>query len=124
MDYWDIAGFGSLYLEDSWVLDVRVSPGAVVLDCDLVLRPGHLLYREPVPGERYCYRRGRICFTSVDAINWREQPPASTVTRNATGEIDYDSIDRFTASDSGYRLVGGFGRMDVTTAELPFVDYA
>lgn len=123
VDYWDLTGFGSLYLEDSWVLDVRVTPGSILMECDLVLRPENLLYREPAPGEQYCYRRARICFTSVVSIDWREHPAENTVARDATGQRDYGSFDSFTATPPEYHLSGDFGVMDIVATERPFVDY-
>ncbi|GAA3858595.1 hypothetical protein GCM10022275_06530 [Tessaracoccus defluvii] len=43
-NYWDFAGFGGIYLEDSWiyledswVLSILASPGILTMECDLVL---------------------------------------------------------------------------------------
>jgi hypothetical protein len=57
MRYEDVPGFESLYLEDTFVLDVRVTPSSVVFEVEVVLLQAHRLYSEPSAGERYCYSR-------------------------------------------------------------------
>lgn len=113
-DYWEIPGFGGLYLEDSWVLDITAKPGIVELTVDLVLRELHPDYQPPAPGEQYCYRRGFVRFTGVSSLVWEGQgaPPAV----DATGEKDLGSIDVLMATDAGYEVEGDFGRIRVTSA--------
>lgn len=110
-EYWKLPGFECIYLEDSWVTDVVVSPGAVEIAMDLVLRECHPLYRPPLPTEQYCYHRGSVRFDEVEEATWtnRSKPP----TIDASGELDYGSIDSFSSSEGRHLIEGGFGRISV-----------
>jgi len=76
--YPDLPGLEHLYLEDSYVLDIEVRPGRVHLMLDLVLTADHPQHTDPLPGERYCYRRGELRFSAVTGLVWTGQgrPPA------------------------------------------------
>lgn len=111
-DYWMLAGLADYYLEGSWVLDIVARPGSVTFSVDVVLRESHSAYRAPRAGEQYCVRRGRLSFDSVTALEWKDQgaPPA----RDATGEIDYGSIDHLQIVTTKSRVVGDFGTMEIS----------
>ncbi|WP_241975561.1 MULTISPECIES: hypothetical protein [unclassified Cryobacterium] len=113
-DYWTIAGFAGLYLEDSWVLHIVARPGVLEFVVDLVLQESHPSYEAPQTGEQYCYRRGVIRFDTVSSLDWKGQGAVPAV--DATGEPDYGSIDALEASEDGYVLEGDFGRIAVTSA--------
>lgn len=112
-NYWAIHGFEDLYLEDSWVLDIRPGEATLALSVDLVLRESHPAYRTPRPGEQYCYRRGLITFEEVTALSWadRGQMPAT----DASGEEDLGSFDEFEVEGDSYVLAGDFGRIAVSS---------
>ena len=119
MAYEDVPGFESVYLEDSFVLDVRVTPSAVVFELDLVLLEAHPLYSEPADGDQYCYRRGQIEFSHVSALGWtrRGLPPA--VDQNA--EIDYGGFDQFGEVEGHWFACGNWGDVVVDCSTSPTV---
>ncbi|WP_019137607.1 hypothetical protein [Cellulomonas massiliensis] len=112
--YWTLPALADYYLEDSWVLDVTARPGALVLRLDFVLLESHRAFTAPLPGEQYCYRSGVLRFPNVRRLTWSDQgrPPA----RDATGEIDYGSVDTLLIGDDRHSLVGDFGNIEVSSA--------
>lgn len=109
--YWDIPGFEGLYLEDSWVLEIRPVEGTLTILADLVLRESHPAYRRPRPGERYCYREGLITFDDVTDLSWAER--GRMPARDASGGEDLGSFDQFEVEDGSYLMAGDFGRIVV-----------
>ena len=79
------AGLAGVYLEDSWVLEVTVQDQGCPFDLDAVLTPEHPRYRDPRPGEQYCYERARLTLTSGSAVEF--QPSASPPATDATGSM-------------------------------------
>lgn len=71
------------------------------------------------PGEQYCYRWGRILFTGVTALRWDDQGGPTAV--DASGELDYGSVDTFDHDGKLHALTGDFGRVAVAAHELPKV---
>lgn len=119
MAYEDVPGFESVYLEDSFVLDVRVTPSAVVFELELVLLEAHPLYSEPADGEQYCYRRGRIEFSHVSALRWTRRGLQPAVDRNA--EIDYGGFDQFEEVEGQWLAGGNWGDVVVDCSTRPTV---
>ena len=118
-DHWNLPGFEYLYLEDSWVTGVHATPAQLEIAVDFVVREGHPEYAIPAPGEQYCYRSGSILFTGVTALRWDGQGGRPAV--DASGELDYGSIDTFAHDGDLYTLAGDFGRIEVTTRGSPEV---
>jgi hypothetical protein len=112
--YWVLPDLSDYYLEDSWVLDVTARPGLLVLSLEVVLRETHAEHRPPKPGEQYCYRRARLIFPEVTTLAWSDQgrEPA----RDASGEIDYGSVDALLVGDGRYSLFGDFGTIEISSA--------
>jgi hypothetical protein len=120
--YWDVEALKDVYLEDSWVLGVVAQPGAVWFELDVVLRESHPQFEAPKPDEQYCYKRGRLMFRDVTELHWSGQgrPPAV----DSEGDIDYGSIDELASTESGFRAVGDFGTLEVTTSAPPEIELA
>ncbi|YCK81098.1 hypothetical protein M1D89_18730 [Arthrobacter sp. D3-18] len=117
MQYWDLEPLTEYYLEDSFVLDVRATPGRFSIMLDFVLREGHPQYASPLPGEQYCYRKGRLVFSGVKEISWSGQGRINPAI-DANDEIDYGGIDSFRIEDNVYRLEGDFGLVEVSAASV------
>lgn len=109
--YSDLPGFQSLYLEDSFILDVLARPGSVVFEVELVLTGDHPDYRPPPPNEQHCYRRGRITFEGVTRLTWLSKNISPA--RGATGEIDYGGFDTFRVNGSTFVVAGEFGELNL-----------
>jgi hypothetical protein len=115
-DYREVSGLAVYHLEESYVLDIEARPGFLASEMDLALNVDHPRYRPAAPGERHCYRRGRLEFSQVVDLHWVDQgtPPA----KDATGELDYGSIDSFEVDGDLYVVTGDFGRISVTASAL------
>jgi hypothetical protein len=113
-------GFENLYLEDSFVLDVAARPGRLTISAELILTEGHPDYREPRSDERYCMRDGVIEFASVRSLRWTGQgiPPST----DASGSIDYGSIDALHLSEGVIHIEGDFGQIEMESAR-PVVSF-
>lgn len=120
-DYWNLRGFEDLYLEDSWVLEIRATAGLLIIQADLVLRESHPFYEAPKPGEQYCYRRGTIRFEGITDLTWTGQGAPPGV--DASGEQDLGSFDQFSVAGSAYRIRGDFGRIEAI-AQPPTVEFS
>ncbi|KQR52385.1 hypothetical protein ASF88_12645 [Leifsonia sp. Leaf336] len=121
MDYHEIdETLAQVYLEDSFVLSITVTPGRVVFDMEVVLLPPHEMYSAPADGERYHYKRGEVVFSSVKSLTWSGQgvPPS---TDPVDGSIDFGNIDSMTAEGSTYFLEGDWGRMQISSPVPPEV---
>jgi hypothetical protein len=114
--YYQIPGLEHVYLEDSYVLDVRTSPASVEFSLLVVLREQHPLYSPPLPGEQYCYRNGVLRFANIRRVEWIEKSMAPST--DATGAVDYGNIDEFYEIDEHYYLSGDWGRLEVEASAL------
>ncbi len=114
--YVEIPQLRDLVLEESYVLGVTATPGAVTIEVDLVLAPDHTEYRPPVPGEQYCFRRGSLLFKGVTRLLWSNSgsPPAI----DSSGEEDHGQIDSFEWDDAGALLEGSWGRMQIVSSSI------
>lgn len=99
------------------MLDVQARPRKLTIRREIVLRETHPAYSEPAPGQQYCYRRGDIVFARVTELRWTGQgrPPGI----DASGEIDYGSIDVLDVEGSRYHLVGDFGEIVLRSCSPP-----
>ncbi|MGJ0386903.1 hypothetical protein [Paenarthrobacter nicotinovorans] len=99
------------------MLDLQATPGRFPIVLDFVLRQGHPRYASPLPGEQYCYRKGRLVFSGVKEILWSGQGRINPAI-DARDEIDYGGIDSFIIEDNVYRLEGDFGLVEVSAASV------
>ena len=114
VDYAQLDGFANVYLEDSFVLEIKATPGLLVLEVELVLTPQHPAYHPPAPGEQHCYARARIEFPNVRNLMWADQgtPPAV----DASGAKDFGGIDALFWNGSVFHVEGDWGAIDVASA--------
>jgi hypothetical protein len=113
--YTSIPGFKYVYLEGSWVLDIRAELGRVVFDMDVVLIESHPAYAPPRRGEPYCFRRGLIRFENVESLSWTGQMLFKPAV-DASGEQDFGGIDDFRIAEGVYALEGDFGRLEIASS--------
>lgn len=110
--YWKLDHLQDVYLEDSWILSMNASPGRLEVLLDFVLRESHPDYSNPKPGEQYCYKRGSLVFSSVSELHWTAQRTARPST-DASGEIDYGSLDVLEFKDNVWSMDGDFGQISL-----------
>lgn len=110
-DYREFGQLSVFHLEESYILDIVARPGSLACDVDLALFPEHREYTSPAPGERHCYKRGWMRFSSVSELHWVDQgwPPAV----DASGESDYGTIDSMKIDGDRYVMAGDFGEIRV-----------
>jgi len=119
--YADLPGFESLYLEDSWVLDMRESEKTFHIDLEAVLTHEHPDWHAPKPGEQYCYRGTRIQFDKVQSVEWIELRMRPN--KDPDGSIDFGNIDSFVYENNRYELEGEWGHLVVVSPSVPQVHY-
>ncbi len=113
--YHQLPGLKHVYLEDSYVLNIQISPSSVEFSLLVVLTERHPLYTPPQPDERYCYRDGLLRFPKVGRLAWSERLMIKPAT-DATGEVDYGNIDEFYLTDGHYYLSGDWGRLEIESS--------
>ncbi|GAA3885876.1 hypothetical protein ACFYWH_42200 [Streptomyces sp. NPDC003737] len=115
-DYREVSRLAVYHLEESYVLDIQARPGSLALEMDLALNVDHPQHKPALPGERHCYRRGTLQFSQVVDLHWVDQgtPPA----KDATGELDYGTVDSLEVEGNLYVMTGDFGRISVTASDL------
>lgn len=109
--YHELPGLGGVYLEDSYVLDIVESDGALRFDLDVALTEAHPDYQPSAAGEARCYRRGSLMFTGYRDLVWHDRTDATYT--DAAGETDHGNIDTFTHDGDTYRLTGDWGAVTV-----------
>ena len=97
-----------MYLEDSYVLGIESDDRSVHFLIDLVLTPEHPDYRSPGPDEQYCYRRAQIAIENARSVRWLRKTMQPF--EDATGEVDYGSIDSWTLDGDVSHIEGDSGR--------------
>lgn len=109
--YYELPGFASLYLEDSYLTGVRENAAEISFDLLFVLTEAHSEYQPPVLGEQYCYKHGRIIFEEIATIEWlrRELKPST----DPDGSVDYGNIDSFYNHHGIFELEGEWGKVRI-----------
>ncbi|WP_431218256.1 hypothetical protein [Leifsonia xyli] len=112
-----------VYLEDSFVLSISVTPGRAVFGMEFVVLPGHERYVEPASPNPYHYERGELVFSSVKSLVWSGQgvPPSIDP---VDGSEDFGNIDSLVAENSSYLLEGDWGEMQISSQLPPKVMFA
>jgi hypothetical protein len=119
--YAECEGLAELYLEDSWVLSITAAQGTLEIVADFVLREGHPDYSRPLPGKRYCFKKGKLVFTSLTELHWIEQGDEPAV--DASGEVDYGSLDVVEFDDKAWVIMGDFGKISLLSSTSPYVQW-
>lgn len=111
--YYEWDDFKNIYLEDSFVLGIEEPENQITFKVEMVLTEDHPLYTSPREDEQYCYKKGKIIFNDVQAINWinRSFQPFT----DADGSEDYGNIDLFELSSNGYHLSGDWGEVVINS---------
>ncbi|MGO4589673.1 hypothetical protein [Paenarthrobacter sp. 2TAF44] len=106
-----------LYLDDSYVLDIRASRGLLAITVEFALAPEHTSYSPALAGEQYCYRQGVLVFEGVTELNWTGQL-TSRPSQDPDGSIDYGNIDTLVIDGNHYTLEGDLGTIELLAASI------
>lgn len=111
--YCEIPGLDAVYLEDSFVLDIRQVRNTIEVFLDVVLQEIHDSYQSPRADEQYCYRRARLIFRDVNRANWTNLSFVGAFDGNE--ETDFGNIDEFVFRDGSYCLSGEWGQLQISS---------
>lgn len=105
------SALAGLYLQDSYVLAIAKQDSSVVFTMDLALAPEHSHYQPPRPGEYHCFRRARIKLVQARSARFVEE--SMRAFHDATGEVDYGTIDSWVVRGELTRISGDWGVLEV-----------
>lgn len=112
--------FADVDLTKSFVLSWQFETGALLVDVDLYLEPGHPFYEKPRPAEKVCIRPAIIEFPFCEAVT-PSGSPAEGSRNDIVSQLPIGAIEglrRF--SDGPYEIRGEFGTIRID-AERPIL---
>jgi hypothetical protein len=112
--YQAFAGLENVYLEDSYVLDIRIKQQVVELFLLVVLTEQHAFYATPPATEQYCYRKALLQFTNVGRVTWIMKSLVQNT--DAAGTVDYGNIDEFFWDGECFNLSGDWGKLEIKSS--------
>ncbi|MEO1657570.1 MAG: hypothetical protein AAFR65_07600 [Pseudomonadota bacterium] len=116
MKYFEwINALSSIYLEDSYVLEVRERASEIEFEMEFVLQDSHPCYTIPKEGEMYCYRRGIIRLRNCLDISWTNKQYAL---RQRLEDRDYCNIDAFYSDGDKIFIEGDWGQLSLRSDEI------
>jgi hypothetical protein len=115
--YAEFPELAHVYLEDSYVLDIRETEDSLTFVLDAVLTPGHPAYTQPPPEEQHCYVSATLTLAEATEIRWLRRSGRSY--RDATGETDLGNIDRLVLEGDRFEVAGDWGDVQVFTTAPP-----
>jgi hypothetical protein len=113
INYFNFEGFENIFLEDSFVLDIKITPLILLIDVEIVLTSNHILYQKPLPNEFHCYRKAQISFSNVKSIKWTDK--IKSPNKDLSGEVDFGNIDEFFLADEIYKIFGELGDIEIVS---------
>ncbi|WP_290061623.1 hypothetical protein [Amycolatopsis solani] len=121
-NYTDFPGLANVYLEDSFVLAIDVTPTSLSFRLEAVLTPSHPRYHDPRPGEAHCCADAVLTIAEATKIEWVTRSSQSY--RDATGEEDFGNIDSLRRHDGHYELAGDWGHVRIHSKAAPQLTFA
>lgn len=118
-NYFEIEGLRNIYLEDSYVIDIKETESCIIFYMVFVLKPAHSCYSEPLSNEQYCYKNGAIEFIDCSSINWISRTKQAFIDRNKN--VDQGNIDTFIRKGAINYLEGDWGVVEFTNSERNIV---
>ena len=114
--YYNIPQLSYIYLEDSFVLNIRTEANYVELLLELVLTENHPLYQSPLPNEQYFYKKARLIFSEAQQVELTEK--INTKYIDANNELDLGNINDFYQYKNYFYLYGDWRELKVRGATL------
>jgi hypothetical protein len=96
--YFELPGFESIFLEESFVVAIQDSAEAFAMDLEVVLTPAHRCYVAPGPEEEHCDRVATLAFRGPQEVNWRSRFDQKFF--DASNSSDRGNIDSMSVSES------------------------
>jgi hypothetical protein len=114
--YTEIPELAHFVLEESWVLDICSTPGALTIRIDLVFDKDHPELKPAPAGDVYYTRQGVLRFDGVRCLEWTDQ--SQRPSRDASGEVDYGHVDSMLWENDQYELTGDFGTVRLSASRV------
>lgn len=112
--------FEGVDLNDSFILAWAQEDGRLAFYIEASIWPTSKYYSKPKAGEYTCYRRAVLEFTGAAEITGLRPTELTPSSIDPDGSKDYGNIDSLVASESGFRLAGDFGDVNIRGGELQF----
>jgi len=116
-DYTKISNLNTIYLEDSFLLNIDIGCDYVNILIEAVLTPEHALYGPPKKGQYYCFINGIIKFISVMNVNWIKKIMKPIY--SADKDVCYGNIDFLYLEDGVYHIGGEWGELEIISDKEP-----
>lgn len=112
--YYEWSTFHSIYLEDSFVIEIKESSDVISFVVEMVLTEEHPEYSCPKKDEQYYYKKGEIIFGEITGVRWlrRNTHPTFIGMENQ----DLGNIDFFELTQGSYHLAGEWGEVIINSA--------
>jgi len=109
-------------LSDSIVVGWRNVSESFSVDLEVSISKHHPLYIKPPSEHRSCFKKGVLKFASVTSIEGLLPVEDVTPTKDANGEIYFDTLHGVWTTDTGYYIEGEFGEVQIESA-APTLDF-
>jgi len=106
----------NILFSSSYLLALRIEPYFLELKMDFALTPEHPRYIAPGGREQECYARGRLLLQGFVNIEWTAT--GNIPSHDATGEVDFGTLDEFVQIGGFWQLSGDFGSMRLEGGNL------
>jgi hypothetical protein len=103
-----LVGFNHLLMEDSFLLGIFAEGDDLILKVEFALSQQHPLYRDPLPNEARCWRRGEVRFQGIEVVSQEGGGPFLGSGPKG-GDIDLGSIGIY-AREGFYEVDLDMGR--------------
>ena len=104
--------FEHVDLQGSIVLSWRIETDRLIVELEISLMPSHPQYSERMPGERSCFRRGRLVFPKIRSVSGLFSMDEVQPSIDATGSPDYDTVYTLKSDDGRlFYFEGEFGEV-------------
>lgn len=122
VEYYSFQGFENVFLEDSFVLNIKTSQILAEFLVEIILTEKHRLYSKPKPNEVYCYKKAKISFPKIENIVWIEVNICPSI--DANNEVDFGNIDSFFYENDFYNISGDWGEVKIQSQSptIKFID--
>lgn len=111
-NYFNLAGFKDVFLEDSFVLEIKETSESIVFTIETILTKNHSLYEDPKPEEFYCYKKAQIQFLNLSSVDWIKKN-LNFISSDANNQSDLGNIDSFYYKNKTYHLEGDWGEVEI-----------
>ena len=116
MKYFEwVKALSNIYLEDSYVLEIREYGCALEFEMEFVLLEKHPFYSKPHDNEMHCYREGLIRLKNCRKIEWEHRAHTQ---KSPFSNNDFGNIDVFYKDQNQIRIEGDWGKVCVITDEV------